>query len=362
MIIRWSLVALLFAVFFLFSYNSGYGFDGLEYLIIARSLLAGYPMYTFIPSKSPGLYALIASWIASGLPQSHTGVAIMVTLSLALLLVSAWFVASSFYDSQTALVTCLLVVGSAFTMELNFLEPDGLVAACGLIASWFVYRGSGYDPAIKPKWWFAGGLIIGLGCCLKTVAALYWLGAVVFATWLFFTSFVTKKKASWAVAVLTLGTALPQAAEWIFFALTARSEKFLLWTYIYPLLYYPADTIYLSKLLFKCGWFALVVLAAAYCSRRWKQLHDLRTALVLSMAGASLLSLLKTQATHYLVPSAVFLSMFAAVVFVEGYRAGRLVLAGKRTLAFVTVASCVFIAYTAASRPDVLRRFISVRD
>ncbi len=50
--------------------------------------------------------------------------------------------------------------------------------------------------------------------------------------------------------------------EWTYFAFTGRSGDFLLWTYIYPLRYYPADTIYMRKLFFKCGWLALVVFAA----------------------------------------------------------------------------------------------------
>ncbi len=92
-------------------------------------------MYAFIPSKSPGLYVSIASWLALGIPQNHLGVAVIVTLFLVLLLGVAWFVAKSLYDTETALLTCLLIFLSAFTMELNFLEPDGLVAACGLIAA-----------------------------------------------------------------------------------------------------------------------------------------------------------------------------------------------------------------------------------
>ena len=357
-----GVLVLTVGIFFLFSYNSGYGFDGLEYLIIARSLLGGYPMYAFIPSKSPGLYAVIASWMASGIPQNHTGVSIMVTFSLVLLLVSAWFVTKRIYDSETAALTCMLIVVSAFTMELNFLKPEGLVAACGLIASWFLYLGYSRESSIRTKWWFAAGIMIGFGCSLKTVSALYWLGAAVFAGWLLYARLVTWKSARWAVVSLTVGAALPQATEWIYFALTGRSQDFLLWTYIFPLRYYPADTIYLSKLLVKCGWLALVVLAAAYCSHRWKRPQDSRTALVLAMAGASLISLLKTQASHYLVPSAVFLAMYAASVFAMGHHAGRFVLTGKGAIASVVVVAAVCAGFTAKSRPDVFRRFISVRD
>ncbi|WP_232325933.1 hypothetical protein [Spirosoma montaniterrae] len=45
------------AIFFLFSYNSGYGYDAYEYLIIARTLDQGYQLYDFIPSKSYLLYS-----------------------------------------------------------------------------------------------------------------------------------------------------------------------------------------------------------------------------------------------------------------------------------------------------------------
>ncbi|WP_332369467.1 hypothetical protein [Spirosoma telluris] len=44
-------------IFFLFAYNSGYGYDAYEYLIIARTLNEGYNLYDFIPSKSYLLYS-----------------------------------------------------------------------------------------------------------------------------------------------------------------------------------------------------------------------------------------------------------------------------------------------------------------
>ena len=46
----------LISLFYLFTYNSGYGYDGLEYLVIARAISRGAQLYSFMPSKSPGVY------------------------------------------------------------------------------------------------------------------------------------------------------------------------------------------------------------------------------------------------------------------------------------------------------------------
>jgi len=49
------------ALFYVFTYNSGYGYDALEYLVIGRSIAHGRPFYSLIPSKSPGIYYLIST-------------------------------------------------------------------------------------------------------------------------------------------------------------------------------------------------------------------------------------------------------------------------------------------------------------
>jgi hypothetical protein len=109
-------------------------------------------------------------------------------------------------------------------MELNFLEPEGLVAASGLLAAWFLYRGFTTKKGSSVFYWFAAGLAIGAGCCLKTVAAFYWLGGVAFIGWLLFNRRTSGRNALLALLLLSAGSLLPQAAELLYFSLTVRLQ------------------------------------------------------------------------------------------------------------------------------------------
>ena len=62
----------------MFAFNSGYGYDALEYLVIGRSLVDGYHLYDFIPSKSFGLYGLVAGLLKTGLPLGHFSLSVVV--------------------------------------------------------------------------------------------------------------------------------------------------------------------------------------------------------------------------------------------------------------------------------------------
>ena len=353
-------------IFYLFSYNSGYGFDGLEYLVIARSLLDGYQMYAFVPSKSPGFYALVASGFASGIPQDHIGVTALVLLFFVALILTACFIARALYDIQTSIITGILITISAFTMELNFLEPEGLVAVCGLLASWCAYRGYAGRVSTRLGWWFISGLFIGVGCCLKTVAAFYWLGVAGFTGWLVYQRCLSPAKVFRALLALTTGAGLPQLIELTYFALIRRSQEFMFWTYIYPFRYYPADTIYLNKLFLKCGWLLVMVGVATLCARKWKLTSTLsadpRNVLLMSMASTSMLSLLKSQASHYLVPSAVFLTIYAASIFSVGWRTAQFRMLTKQAVSAALVAAIVCVGFAVKYRPDVVSRFLSVRN
>src|SRR6267378_667276 len=84
---RWAiLTCLLFAValFFVFTYNSGYGYDALEYLVIGRALAHGQRFYSLIPSKSPGIYYLVAAILTFKVPANHYTVSALITLLFAL--------------------------------------------------------------------------------------------------------------------------------------------------------------------------------------------------------------------------------------------------------------------------------------
>jgi hypothetical protein len=106
----------------------------------------------------------------------------------------------------------------------------------------------------------------------------------------------------------------------------------------------------------------VVVAVALYCARAWGIKSDSRQVLILAMAAAPLLSLLKTQASHYLVPSAVFLAIYVASIFSVGWEEGRFRAAGRVAFALVALFALVNVGLLAHFRPDVVRRFTRLRD
>src|SRR5205814_7835481 len=68
----------------LFVYNSGYGYDALEYLVIGRSVKDGYSFYAFVPSKSWALYYLVAGYLWLPQASTHLGISLLITAILLL--------------------------------------------------------------------------------------------------------------------------------------------------------------------------------------------------------------------------------------------------------------------------------------
>ncbi len=359
------LSTLLFAImatvlFGLFSYNSGYGYDALEYLVIGRSLLDGYRLYDFIPSKSWGLYALIAAFQRTGIPEGHLASTVLVTLIFLAVVALAFGMTRRTHDSPTALAAASLVALCAPFMEMNYLEPEGLVAACGLAAWWCAWRGV---QAGNGRLLFLAGLWTGIGMAFKSVAGFYFPALVLFAA---FWRPPSLSAGASRVGWLALGVALALALPAAYFAATGRLAAHVEWTYAFPLLHRPADLAWLPKLLTKLLWFNLLVTAALIVSvlrgiRNRVYAHPANT-LALLMGLCALGALLRQQASHYVFPAAVFLCIFSAATFRSAIPEGTSSKAWKGAV----VAAVLVLALMAGSlllyNPRAIQRIVTLRD
>ena len=317
---RLSLFILLLAgmgLFSVFSYNSGYGYDALEYLVIGRSLLDGYRLYDFIPSKSWGLYYLVAAFLSTGASNGHLLVTVVTTLIFLAVVSTTYWVVRNTHGPVVALASSLLVALCTVFMELNYLEPEGLVAVCGLAAFLCILK-AGQNSRCGCD--FLGGLFVGLGFAFKSVAGFYLIAILTFVLIQELrnpTKSVPRLLSRGLRVIAGLGTAL--ALPMIYFALTGRLSQHLEWTYSFPLLHRPVETLWLSKLVTKLLWFDVLVVAALAMSLRpgiRGQVYSRPgTVLALLMGLLSFAALFKQQASHYVFPGAVFLSVFVADVF-----------------------------------------------
>jgi hypothetical protein len=367
MAMRWSLLAglvFLVGLFYVFTYNSGYGYDALEYLVIGRAISNGSAFYSLIPSKSPGIYYLIAALFSLGLPRNHAVISAGITLFFAASLVSTWLVAQHFFGYPVAVVATLLVAACAIFMEMNFLEPESLVFLCGLAAFPLVLR-SLRTKTLTPL--FVAGISLAVGFQFKSVAAFYCLGIVGFLV------FRLLRLHSGLVELLRQGAALSVgflfgcSVPFLFFAAAGKAADFWLWTIKFPLFYYPANTYWLDKLFTKLLWFHLLLLISMVCSlfiraRRtvWK---DDAAALAFFMGLASYLALLKTQASHYCFPGAAFFSIFiAATLLTTPKSEGRAMANRRRFMIAAAFATLLVITVSAVSyRPQAVSRFLEWR-
>src|SRR5262249_25102788 len=123
------------------------------------------------------------------------------------------------------------------------------------------------------------------------------------------------------------------------------------------------DTTYAHKLLLKCGWIFLVVLIAMICAWRWRLFSAVTSpgaVISLTMAAAGSLSLLKSQASHYFAPSAVFLAIFAALIFSAALSQRKI--SFSRFAPAVLFGLLVLLGAAAAFRPDAVRRLVKIAD
>ncbi len=295
-------------VFFLFAYNSGYGYDAYEYLIIARSLDRGHQLYDFIPTKSYLLYASTNVLLNLLGGYNHVSVSALITLLAAGVLVSTWR-AARLFSERAALIAVVLTAVCCFFMEMNFLEPESWIALFGLNA-FALATGT----TNRTGWhWVGAGLLLGLAMCFKSVAAFYVAGFGLFIALLW----LTGRLSFWAMVgrgmLVLLGFVIPLLLSALYFYATDRLDKHLEWTYIYPFGGYPSHTLFLGKFLLKLGWLLLLLLVSFVImwQRPYRDLYRQTPALWLALllAAFASIALLKTQASHYFFPAAVFLSL-----------------------------------------------------
>ena len=350
-------------VFFLFAYNSGYGYDAYEYLIIARSLDRGHQLYDFIPTKSYLFYSSTNVLLKLLGGYNHVSVSALITLLVASVLVSTWC-AARLFNERAALIAVTLTAVCACFMEMNFLEPESWIAIFGLNA--FVLVTSANNPT---GWrWLGAGILLGLAMCFKSVAAFYVVGfgAFIGILWL------TGRLLFWPMVsrglLVLLGFAIPLLlSAWYFYA-TGRLDEHLEWTYIYPFGGYPSHTLFLIKFVVKLGWLLLLLLVSFVLvwQRPYRQLYQQTPALWLALilAAFASLAILKTQASHYFFPAAVFLSLHLGFMADQWLthqfpqRQGatrRLVLAG-------VIAGLLMTGSLLLYRPSAAKRLVSVAD
>ena len=337
----------------MFAFNSGYGYDALEYLVIGRSLVDGYHLYDFIPSKSFGLYGLVAGLLKTGLPLGHFSLSVVVAGLFCANVVAAGMVARAVFGRRAAWISGGLIALCSVFMEMNYLEPESLVAITGLLAFLAVLRGL-EDQGAGP--WLLAGAWVGIGTWFKSVALFYLAGIVVFLVLPPRTQHMRR-----AILLLTgflLAVTLP--AAW--FASQGRLADHLQWTYLFPLLRRRADLSLLWKLYTKLLWF-LVLLAGTVLLvvRRRRILAEPAVKLALCMGCVSLLALFKQQASHYVFPAAVLLSLVVARA-VDANLPDRL---GERVPALAGLAAAAAVLLGASAwlyRPGAFKLFTGVRD
>ena len=297
--------------FYIFTYNSGYGYDACEYLLIGRGLLDGFRLSDFVLSKGWATYTMAAGVLALIPRPDHAWISLVITLLFALAVGGTWWAGRRLFGNGVAAISALLVAVCAFFMELNFLEPEIPVYLAGLLAVYILECGR---PSRSASRCFAAGLSLGAGFAFKAVAGFY-LAAVAGHLLLSENRFTARERLRgvlWIASGFALAVAIPAA----YFAATGQLRHHVLWSFLFPFLYYPANTVWLRKLYTKLLWFFILLfiasLVASTTALRHTILSNPRVNLVLWMGGVSLLSLLKTQSSHYVFPGAAFLSFFIA--------------------------------------------------
>jgi MFS family permease len=359
-----SVLAVFCPVFYLFVYNSGYGYDAYEYLVIARTLNEGYHLYDFIPSKSYLLYSS-TNVLLNGLGgYNHVSVSALITLLAAGVLVSAWR-AARLLGERTALIATILTAICCFFTEMNFLEPESWIAIFGLNAFALAVGNEGKQP-----WrWLGAGALLGIAMCFKSVAAFYVVGfgAFILLLWL------TGRLAFWPMVgrgMLVLGGfVLPLILSALYFYLTNRLDAHLEWTYIYPFSGYPAHTIFLVKFLIKLSWLllALGISVVLLFQQPYRSIYARTPALWLALllAGFSCVAMLKTQASHYFFPAAVFFALhlgFMADLWLKRYESRHQAVSYRLWLIGLSLAGVLLLVSVALYRPSALKRFVSLAD
>ena len=343
-------------LFGLFSYNSGYGYDALEYFVTARSLNDGYQMYDFIPSKS-WLWYVFVQWGINlfGGDFNHVTVTALITVLFvacgwAIYLVVKKLTRNTFQAAMAGVLTMIC----SFFMEMNFLEPEAPIVILAVWALYFLVK-NGFGA------WIIGGVLLGIAMLMKSVAMFYVAGAGIYLLyeWIVLKSIDFKRFFIKGFGLM-LGFATPLLLSIIYFHFTGKLEEHVYWSYVYPFGSYPPHTLFLKKLIIKTFWFiALIVLALVLSFRQSNRVYwkDSLFVLAFSFGVFSLIALLKSQASHYFYTAAPFFAIVIAGVF---SRFSERFVKPKYIISVMVVITIVG-AVTFLTRPDAIKRFLHVQ-
>jgi len=354
----------------LFSHNSGFGYDALEYLVIGRSLLDGYSFYDFIPSKGCGIYLLVACFLRVYQGDSRWGVAVLCVLiqllCFAVTILTAYKISNiqrRQHGEGVMFCSGALVLLGAMFMELNFLEPDGIVYCFGLLAYGSLVE---YKHTSKKATLFLCGVFLGLGILFKSTAIFFFAGICIFLlseAWKekTFASFIRFLKVS--LGILS-GILCVLAIPVLVFSFRHQLNDFLLWSFEFPILHYPANLYDLNKIWTKLLWVVALFMGTMIVVKvRWNSLKhafSYETKLLLFMGLASLLALFKLQAPHYFFCAASFLFIWTALIWEEVFSAT----AKKAKTVSLVLISLALLCMTSilTYKPAALARLFYQRD
>lgn len=361
-VIKTAVAAFFLALLATFVYNSGFGYDALEILVIAQSLTDGQRFYDLIPAKPVGLYSLVSAWERSGFTLTHASITAFITVWIVLPIALVVMYCRRFVGNAESIVAGIIVGLAAVFMELNFLVAEGLVVAAGLIAAIclapVVDEKSSWRPAVA-------GLVLGAAFNVKQPAAFYIIGSGI---WLL--AYLRPLSRGVRVTACFLGSAfVPIAGVAGYFAMTGRWEGHLHWTYVFPLTEFPASTEYAGRLITKLAWFTALVavtatVAVAAPASAMRVFRDRHVAHMLMAGTCALYPFIKSQAPHYLFPCAAFWAVAVAAFWVRlleqryGHSSIRWSMAIVPAIVIIALLGGSVLLY----RPDAFGRLSGFRD
>lgn len=350
--------------FYLFVYNSGYGYDALEYLVIGRSLTDGHPFYAFVPSRSWALYYILALFFSIGNFFNHYAVSFLVTLIYAGIISATFFVVRKRSNYRCALISSILVGICGVFMELNFLISEGFVYIFGLLSFYYITK---EINRLKREYLILAGLWIGIGCAFKTVALFYFMaGAFFIAFWHYLKMHKPIKNIVKGEFYFTLGLFTAIIIPALYFFFTNRGTDYFQWTYYFPMLRFPSNTEWFYKLYTKLLWFPVLLFLTFLISLKPKLRKTIysnpNNMLLIFLGGFSSLALFKLQASHYLFPAAAFFSIYISEVwniFLNHLRSE------KNKVFIVSIIVLIIISFVLSIslyRPSALKRLVEIKD
>ena len=344
-------------LFYIFSFNSGYGYDALEYLEIARSLDDGYKIYDFVISKSWYWYVFIHDFmIIFGRNYNHYSTTALISIFFILNTLGVFFLLQKIHKNiNVSLLGGVLQAASAFFMEMNFLEPEAPVVFLGIISYYFLIK-------YTNKSWFFAGLFLGISILFKSIGMFYVFGIYCFVFWQLLSGQIKFLHAFNKSIVLFAGFLVPILLSLLYFYKQGIMQEHIYWSYIYPFRSYPSHTLYLVKLFQKASWyFVLILISLWYLVINFRFIKNKNNIMLAFFIGCcSCIALLKTQASHYLFPSSAFFVIFIAsiyAVYIKNVNMG-----GKKIQYFALISVFLVLLSIVFLRPDALARFSKLND